>query len=223
MVRRSGKELVITNLKLSAEDRSFPTNRRGVKIEDTNMIGKDDNEEEVSFKVADRRKFNADGSLKDGVVLEAAKVEQPKAKPTPEAVEPSASSEPAGEPTEEHEDLGDYSTDDGEEIPGAQDPASFVNFLSMLATNAATALGAVPNPATGKRALDLDTGKYWLDVLGMIKEKTSNNLHPQETRLLDGLLGDLRMQYVQLVRATEEKLKAQAAQQFSGADILGKK
>jgi len=31
------------------------------------------------------------------------------------------------------------------------------------------------------------------------------------------------MQYVQLVRATEEKLKAQAAQQFSGADILGKK
>ncbi len=113
--------------------------------------------------------------------------------------------------------------DDGEEIPGAQDPASFVNFLSMLATNAATALGAVPNPATGKRMLDLDTGKYWLDVLGMIKEKTNNNLHPQEARLLDGLLGDLRMQYVQLVRATEEKLKAQAAQQFSGADILGKK
>jgi hypothetical protein len=31
------------------------------------------------------------------------------------------------------------------------------------------------------------------------------------------------MQYVQLVRATEEKLKAEAAQKFSGADILGKK
>ncbi len=187
------------------------------------MIGRDDNEEEVSFKVADRRKFNADGSLRDGVVLEAAKVEPPKAEPTPPAAEPQAAAEPTGDSVEEHDDLGDYTADDGEEIPGAQDPASFVNFLSMLATNAATALGAVPNPATGKRSLDLDTGKYWLDVLGMLKEKTSNNLHPQEARLLDGLLGDLRMQYVQLVRATEEKLKAQAAQQFSDADILGKK
>lgn len=190
------------------------------------MIGRDDHEEEVSYKVADKRKFNADGSLRDGVVLEAAKVE-PKAEPTSQAEEPQAATEPVE--AAEHQDLGesaiddgDYA-DDGEEIPGSQDPASFVNFLSMLATNAATALGAVPNPATGKRMLDLDTGKYWLDVLGMIKEKTNNNLHPQEARLLDGLLGDLRMQYVQLVRATEEKLKAQAAQQFSGADILGKK
>lgn len=187
------------------------------------MIGRDNEEVEVSYKVADRRKFNADGSLKDGVVLEAAKVDPPKAEPTPQAEEPHAATEPIGEPEAASDELDDYSTDDGEEIPGAQDPASFVNFLSMLATNAATALGAVPNPATGKRMLDLDTGKYWLDVLGMIKEKTNNNLHPQEARLLDGLLGDLRMQYVQLVRATEEKLKAQAAQQFSGADILGKK
>ena len=57
----------------------------------------------------------------------------------------------------------------------------------------------------------------------MVRDKTKGNLHPQESRLLEGLLGDLRMQYVQLVRATEEKLKAQAAQKFSGADILGKK
>ena len=188
------------------------------------MIGRDDNEEEVSFKVADRRKFNADGSLKDGVVLEPAKVEPPKAEPTTEAVEPVATAAAEHQDHGDPEmDDGDYTAEDGEEIPGAQDPASFVNFLSMLATNAATALGAVPNPATGKRMLDLDTGKYWLDVLGMIKEKTSNNLHSQEARLLDGLLGDLRMQYVQLVRATEEKLKAQAAAQFSGDDILGKK
>ncbi len=183
------------------------------------MIGNDDNSEEVSFKVADRRKFNADGSVKEGVVLEAAKVEeksadQPKVETEAKAQDPDESIEP--ETPFEGES-------DEREIPGAEDPASFVNFLSTLATNAAAALGAVPHPATGKRTLDLETGKYWLDVLGMVKEKTNGNLHPQETRLLDGLLGDLRMQYVQLVRATEEKLKAQAAQQFSGADILGKK
>jgi hypothetical protein len=181
------------------------------------MIGKDDSQEEVTFKVADRRKFNPDGSLKEGVTLEP---EPPKVEARPEqsAAEetvPVAGESPAAE-THETEDEGD-------EIPGADDPASFVNFLSTLATNAAASLGAVPHPATGKRTLDLDTGKYWLDILGMLRDKTKGNLHKEESRLLDGLLADLRMQYVQLVRATEEKLKAQAAQKFSASDILGKK
>ncbi len=192
------------------------------------MIGKDNEEEEVHFKVADRRKFNADGSLRDGVTLEPAKSEA-KAEPAPEPPQPPAQSAPQRQPKAQDiddgfdEDVPYADESDGEEIPGAHDPASFVNFLSMLATNAATALGAVPNPATGQRHLDLETGKYWLDTIGMIREKTNGNLHPKEARLIDGLLGDLRMQYVQLVRATEEKMKAQAAQHLSGADILGKK
>ena len=37
------------------------------------MIGHDENQEEVSFKVTDRRKFNPDGSVKDGVVIEPGK------------------------------------------------------------------------------------------------------------------------------------------------------
>ena len=183
------------------------------------MIGHEDDNEEVHFKVADRRKFNADGSLREGVTLEPAKtaVKEP-------VSEPKASAEPSFD-LENDDAAPGLSAEDSvdEEIPGAQDPASFVNFLSTLATNAAAALGAIPHPATGKRSLDLESGKYWLEVISMLREKTKNNLHPQENRLLESLLADLRMQYVQLVRATEEKLKAQAAQQFSGADILGKK
>lgn len=190
------------------------------------MIGKDDNQEEVSFKVADRRKFNSDGSLKEGVTLEPAKpvekVEQkPSAEPVPHSDGATAAAPAEDRPVPQNE-LGE-AMDEDVDIPGADDPASFVNFLSTLATNAAAALGAVPHPATGQRSLDLETGKYWLDILAMMRDKTKGNLHPQESRLLEGILGDLRMQYVQLVRATEEKLKAQAAQKFSGADILGKK
>lgn len=180
------------------------------------MIGKDDNQEEVTFKVADRRKFNPDGSLKDGVTLEP---EKPKEAPKPLAETASTGAASAKSQSAPVAD----DTEEEAEIPGADDPASFVNFLSTLATNAAASLGAVPHPATGKRTLDLDTGKYWLDVLGMLRDKTKGNLHKEETRLLEGLLADLRMQYVQLVRATEEKLKAQAAQKFSASDILGKK
>lgn len=184
------------------------------------MIGHDDENEEVHYKVADRRKFNSDGSLRDGVTLDAAPVRT--AAPTTESPAPAPQVEETFVgPMNAEEDEG--AEIDGDEIPGAHDPASFVNFLSSLATNAAAALGAVPHPATGKRSLDLESGKYWLDILSMLSDKTKNNLHPQESRLLEGLLADLRMQYVQLVRATEEKLKAQAAQQFSGADILGKK
>lgn len=189
------------------------------------MIGNDENQEDVVLRVVDRRKFNADGSLKDGVVIEPEpKKEEPK-EPVPTAEIRETHSEempdeamyfdPTGEDVEAMED--------GEDIPGAQDPASFVNFLSTLATNAAAALGAVPHPATGQRTLDLDSGKFWIDVLAMLSEKTKGNLHPKEARLLEGLLADLRMQYVTMVRATEEKLKAQAAQKFSGTDILGKK
>lgn len=185
------------------------------------MIGHEDNQEEVTFKVTDRRKFNPDGSLKEGVEIEP---EAPK--PVAEPPVPELKPEPAIAAIEEEPvaAAADGAEHDGEnDIPGAEDPASFVNFLSTLATNAAAALGAVPHPATGQRSLDLDTGKYWLDVLAMIRDKTKGNLHAQEARLLEGLLADLRMQYVTMVRATEEKLKAQAAKKFSGADILGKK
>jgi len=192
------------------------------------MIGRDENQEEVTLKVVDRRKFNPDGSLKEGVVIEP----EPK-KPEPERpvkkaeVSESAKESPRSEaPSEEIDEFApDVSedVDDGSDIPGADDPASFVNFLSTLATNAAAALGAVPHPATGQRTLDLDSGKFWIDVLAMLRDKTKGNLHEKEARLLDGLLADMRMQYVTMVRATEEKLKAQAAKKFSGADILGKK
>jgi hypothetical protein len=180
------------------------------------MIGKED-EQEVSFKVADRRKFNADGSVKEGVTLDAAPEQKAERSRQPMA-DAGELDNIAGEV-----DIDELDDDAVEDVPGAHDPASFVNFLSTLATNAAASLGAVPHPATGKRSLDLETGKYWLDILGMLKDKTKGNLHPQEAKLLDGLLTDLRMQYVHLVRATEEKLKAQAAAKFSGDDILGKK
>jgi hypothetical protein len=185
------------------------------------MIGKEDlnNEEQPELVITDRRKFNVDGSLKEGVEIAPAKP-KPEPKPVDDssarliphvAAEESAAAQETEEPF-----------DDGE-IPGADDPTSFVNFLTTLASQAAAALGAMPHPATGQRTVDLETGKYWVDVLAMLKEKTRNNLHPKEAELFDGLLSDLRMQYVQITRLAEEKMKQKAAQKFSAQDILGKK
>ncbi len=192
------------------------------------MIGKEElNEEEVVLKVEDKRKFNLDGSLRDGVVIEKEETEEKKPVETPitsdlistdtETPPSEVKTEPATSPVAETE----TSEVEEEDIMNDENPASFVNFLSTLVTNAAASLGAMPHPVTGQKTVDLDTGKYWIDVLGMLREKTKGNLNSQEQNLLDSILGDLQMQYVALTRATEEKLKAQAAQKFSSKDILG--
>ena len=104
------------------------------------------------------------------------------------------------------------------EIPGAHDPASFINFLMSIASNAAAALGMMEHPVTGQRGVDLPLGKHWIDVLGMLEEKTRGNLSPQEQQIFTGLLSDLRMQYVSLTRAAPKRPGG-----FTASDILGGK
>lgn len=182
------------------------------------MIGNQDlNEEEPELKVTDKRKFNPDGSVREGVVIE----------PEPAIPEPAPEPSPvltADAPESAASEIPPQAEEDEVDLAGLEDenPASFVNFLSTLVTNAAASLGAIPHPVTGQKSVDLDTGRYWIDVLQMLQDKTRNNLSAQESRLFESVLSDLKMQYVQLARATEEKLKAQAAKKFSSKDILGK-
>lgn len=184
-----------------------------------------EHEEDEEVVIKDKRKFNVDGSLREGVVIE------PVAPKVPETnIEtPKAENVPTFE-LDETETLEDFAKEEGLEdafdeaqIPGADDPASFANFLLSLASQAASALGLSENPMTGKRQANMELSKYWLDVLGMLRAKTDGNLHQQEKNLFDGLLSDLRMQFVQLTRVAEEQLKHQAAKKFSANDILGRK
>jgi hypothetical protein len=101
------------------------------------------------------------------------------------------------------------------ELPDADDPASFASFLMSIASNAAASLGMMEHPVTRKREVDLELGKHWIDVLGMLEKKTHGNLLPQEQQILEGLLADLRMQFVSLSNATPK------ARSFSSQDITG--
>ena len=188
------------------------------------MIGTEDQnqEEEPVLKVTDRRKFNADGSIREGVVIDKEEPKQAEAAVDP-VIDVEAASKPEArksqqrkpkEPTEKDET-------DFDEEKESKDPASFINFLSTLVTNAAAALGAIPHPVTGQKSVDIESGKYWIDVLTMLRKKTEGNLSDRESDLLLNILSDLQMQYVSIQKATEEKLKAQAAQKFSSKDILG--
>ena len=189
---------------------------------------REEEQQQSAVKINDRRKFNVDGSLREGVET-APEKSNTEAKPVAEKPEES-SAKTAKPGTPESETGADQSeekltAEEEQEMRelGADDPTSFVNFLTTLISQAAAALGAIPHPATGQRTLDLETGKYWIDVLSMLRQKTSGNLHSKEEELFKGLLSDLQMQYVQVSRMAEEQLKQQAAQKFSANDILGKK
>ncbi len=75
--------------------------------------------------------------------------------------------------------------------------ASFSFFATTLAMQATLALGDVPDPHTNKREENLPQAKFLIDILGILQEKTKGNLTKEEDSLLEGILYELRMQYVQ--------------------------
>lgn len=73
---------------------------------------------------------------------------------------------------------------------------TFEQFLLSLATAALVHLGEVAHPETNEKKVDLIQAKQNIDILGMLHEKTKGNLSDGERQLLEGMLGQLRMQYV---------------------------
>jgi hypothetical protein len=74
----------------------------------------------------------------------------------------------------------------------------FGTFLLSLSTNALVHMGESADPnVMGDIPIDLVLAKQTIDIIGMLKEKTKNNLTPQEDNLINHLLYDLRLRYVQ--------------------------
>ena len=176
-------------------------------------------DDQPTFKVTDRRLFNADGSPRD-----LPPEERPEPKPetvtanaasgaTAGAAAQPAETATAPPPVESAGEAEEEFTED--ELAEARDPAGFLSFIMSIASNAASALGMMEHPVTHQREVDVELGKHWIDVLGMLQKKTAGNLTAKERQMLEGLLADLRMQYVSLLNAQPR------AQRFSGSDITG--
>lgn len=80
---------------------------------------------------------------------------------------------------------------------GAQIP--FGTFVLSISTSALVQLGEAPGPETGERLEpNLVLAQQTIEILEMLREKTRGNLDPEEERLLDGVLYDLRMRFVEV-------------------------
>jgi hypothetical protein len=77
----------------------------------------------------------------------------------------------------------------------------FIEFVMMQAQQASLFLGRIPSPQSGKTEVLLEPAKLFIDHLEMIREKTRGNLTNEEKEILNGVLSDLEMAYVQAAHA----------------------
>lgn len=169
-------------------------------------MGASDEEPSKGFKVQDRRRFSAEGELKP----EFSGAEEPSAPPPPRpGGAPESPRAPHPKPAAGAAASAGVAAAYGEARsaaaggthPSAQ-PAeiTFAAFLMSLSTEALVHLGEMPDPADGEQRRDLAMAQQLIDILGLLREKTRGNLDHDEQGLLDAILFDLRMKYVEIAR-----------------------
>jgi hypothetical protein len=142
------------------------------------MSNQEDKQEKRGFKVEDRRRFSDTGE---------ARSESPNEDPERPAFHGDRADDTAAPPPQ----------------PQQQEavlPLNFSTFILSLSTQTLVHLGEIPNPIDDKLGTDLPAAKQMIDILGMLKEKTKGNLDNSESGLLDTILYDLRLKYVERVR-----------------------
>lgn len=75
--------------------------------------------------------------------------------------------------------------------------ASLSLLIMSIASNAIMAMGLTPDPQSGKTITDKNMARFNIDLLLTLKEKTKNNLNGEEISLLDHILQDLQIKFVQ--------------------------
>jgi hypothetical protein len=73
---------------------------------------------------------------------------------------------------------------------------NFINFILSLSTSAMMHFGDIPDPVTNEKKKNIALAKQTIDILGMLKDKTKGNLTKEEENVIDELLYNLRLRYI---------------------------
>ena len=90
--------------------------------------------------------------------------------------------------------------------PGGMPPASFQALWTELASQAYVFLGAFPDPKTGQAVVAPEYAKYYIDLLGILEEKTKGNLEPEESEEFEKVLAELRQVFVRVAGYVAEEM-----------------
>jgi len=75
----------------------------------------------------------------------------------------------------------------------------FSTFVLSLSSSVLINLGILENPVTKKSEKDTAAAKQTIDLIALLKEKTSGNLTEEESKLIEDLLTELQLQYCKAI------------------------
>jgi hypothetical protein len=84
------------------------------------------------------------------------------------------------------------------EPPQHPESVDFATFIFSLATGAFIGLGLTPDPSTGKTEIHLPMAQQNIELLVLLREKTKGNLSVDESKLLEGLLAEAQLRFVEV-------------------------
>ena len=84
-----------------------------------------------------------------------------------------------------------------EEIQEITPPLDFSSLVLPFYTQAVIKLGLTKDPLTNKEEKNLESAKRLIDLLGLLKKRTKENLKPEEEKFLDDCLHQLRTAYME--------------------------
>ena len=163
-----------------------------------------DDEQDLGFRIRDRRRFDATGNPRDEQEEsderdEAAQTSTAPTRETRADVSERELSPDAQEPQRREQERAMH-RQGGAERRGE---LTFSSFIVGLASQAFMFLGLAPDPNSGVVHRDLGQAKAMIDVLSMLEAKTHGNRTEDEDRMMEELLYELRMQYVREVRGDD--------------------
>lgn len=157
----------------------------------------EEKDEGSGFKVVDRRPFATDGSVREP---------SDEAPPAPQKMERPAESAPAhsAEPEIEVESP-DEDAETDFDLGNREEPLSgFDTLVSYLGTTAMFQLGLMAGPSGERIPADLANARQTINMLEVLDQKTEGNLTQDEGRLLDDVLYELRMAYLEVDKRTSK-------------------
>jgi hypothetical protein len=81
---------------------------------------------------------------------------------------------------------------------------SFIGFVLSLASTAAIHFGDMPDPITGERGeVNLDGAAQMIEILALLDQKTRGNLTAEERQILEQVLYELRLRFVEAAGASQ--------------------
>jgi hypothetical protein len=78
----------------------------------------------------------------------------------------------------------------------------FASLIYLFHTTGMQGLGKLMNPVSQKIEKNIEQAKESIEMLDMLKQKTQGNLNPELSRLLEQFLTDLRLNYVDEIKAS---------------------